>query len=234
MINNLCKRLEHLTLETKCYLKTDINNPYYNNLLMNKEKNKKNKLLDAMDKKNNKQFVNIQYNKQHPNKQTSINNFLKDIDNEYFKLVDYYDVYYNKSIIHQHNLNYKIPGPMKIKKTKVKINVEINNLEDIIKLADDYPLKYDIEYNIDMKVIHDIKPNVVKLNNMIGMKSLKENVVDQILYFIQKLHINEKEHHDFLHTVIYGPPGTGKTETSKIIGNIYSKLGILKKEHSLK
>ena len=97
-------------------------------------------------------------------------------------------------------------------------------------MADDYPLKYDIEYNIDMKVIHDIKPNVVKLNNMIGMKSLKENVVDQILYFIQKLHINEKkEHHDFLHTVIYGPPGTGKTETSKIIGNIYSKLGILKK-----
>ena len=230
MINNLCKRLEHLTLETKCYLKTDINNPYYNNLLMNKEKNKKNRLLDAMDKKNNKQLVNIQYNKQHPNKQTSINNFLKDIDNEYFKLVDYYDVYYNKSIIHQHNLNYKIPGPMKIEKTKININVEINNLEDIIKLANDYPLKYDVEYNIDMKVIHDIKPNVIKLNNMIGMKSLKENVVDQILYFIQKLHINEKkEHHDFLHTVIYGPPGTGKTETSKIIGNIYSKLGILKK-----
>jgi len=32
-----------------------------------------------------------------------------------------------------------------------------------------------------------------------------------------------------MHTVIYGPPGTGKTEISKIIGSIYSKLGVLKK-----
>jgi SpoVK/Ycf46/Vps4 family AAA+-type ATPase len=32
-----------------------------------------------------------------------------------------------------------------------------------------------------------------------------------------------------MHTVIYGPPGTGKTEIAKIIGAIFSKLGILKK-----
>jgi SpoVK/Ycf46/Vps4 family AAA+-type ATPase len=31
-----------------------------------------------------------------------------------------------------------------------------------------------------------------------------------------------------MHTVIYGPPGTGKTEIAKIIGKMYSKLGILK------
>ena len=32
-----------------------------------------------------------------------------------------------------------------------------------------------------------------------------------------------------MHTVIYGPPGTGKTEIAKIIGSIFSKLGILLK-----
>jgi SpoVK/Ycf46/Vps4 family AAA+-type ATPase len=32
-----------------------------------------------------------------------------------------------------------------------------------------------------------------------------------------------------MHTVIYGPPGTGKTEIAKIIGSIFSKLGILTK-----
>ena len=32
-----------------------------------------------------------------------------------------------------------------------------------------------------------------------------------------------------MHTVIYGPPGTGKTEIAKIIGVIYSKIGILNK-----
>ena len=29
---------------------------------------------------------------------------------------------------------------------------------------------------------------------------------------------------------IYGPPGTGKTELAKLIGKIFSKLGILKKD----
>jgi SpoVK/Ycf46/Vps4 family AAA+-type ATPase len=33
-----------------------------------------------------------------------------------------------------------------------------------------------------------------------------------------------------MHTVIYGAPGTGKTEAAKIMGKIYSKLGVLKKE----
>ena len=32
-----------------------------------------------------------------------------------------------------------------------------------------------------------------------------------------------------MHTVIYGPPGTGKTEIAKIIGRIFSRLGILTK-----
>ena len=31
-----------------------------------------------------------------------------------------------------------------------------------------------------------------------------------------------------MHTVLYGPPGTGKTEVAKILGNIFSHLGILK------
>ena len=36
------------------------------------------------------------------------------------------------------------------------------------------------------------------------------------------------KNHDFKHTVIYGPPGTGKTEVAKLIGSMYSKLGLLK------
>jgi len=31
-----------------------------------------------------------------------------------------------------------------------------------------------------------------------------------------------------MHAVIYGPPGTGKTEVAKIMGKIFSNLGILK------
>jgi SpoVK/Ycf46/Vps4 family AAA+-type ATPase len=80
-----------------------------------------------------------------------------------------------------------------------------------------------------MKALHDIKEPLEELNNMIGMKELKSNIVDQILYFIQDLHINKDATGEFLHTVIYGPPGTGKTEIAKIMGKIYSKIGILSK-----
>jgi len=86
----------------------------------------------------------------------------------------------------------------------------------------------DIKYNINMKAIHDIKLPLERLNKMIGMKKLKESIVDQIIYFIQNLHKNSDNNGDFMHTVIYGPPGTGKTEVANIIGHIFSNLGILR------
>ena len=86
-----------------------------------------------------------------------------------------------------------------------------------------------------MKAIHDIREPLTQLDNMVGMKHLKSSILDQILYFIQELHksadINGK---DFMHTVIYGPPGTGKTEIAKIMGRIFSNMGVLKKKEYLK
>ena len=63
------------------------------------------------------------------------------------------------------------------------------------------------------------------------MKALKENIVDLIIFYIQKLHTlnSDIKGNDFMHTVIYGPPGSGKTEIAKIIGSIFSKLGVLSK-----
>jgi SpoVK/Ycf46/Vps4 family AAA+-type ATPase len=78
-----------------------------------------------------------------------------------------------------------------------------------------------------MKALHNIKEPLKELNDMIGMSDLKNNIVDQILYFTQELHKNKNTSGDFMHTVIYGPPGTGKTEIAKMMGKIYSKLGIL-------
>jgi AAA+ superfamily predicted ATPase len=118
-----------------------------------------------------------------------------------------------------------VPPAKQIPKTKITIEVEIQNLDDLIKLIDSYPLDETKEYNINMEGLHKIHTSLIDLNNMIGMKELKKNVVDQILYYIQDI----SKSGDFMHTVIYGPPGTGKTEIAKIIGQIFSKLGILKK-----
>jgi SpoVK/Ycf46/Vps4 family AAA+-type ATPase len=121
----------------------------------------------------------------------------------------------------------KIPKPASPSIKKVDINVEITNIDDLLKLIKTYPLDDAIEYNINMKGLHKIHSSLQELNSMIGMKELKENIVDQILYFIQNLHKSGSG--DFMHTVIYGPPGTGKTEIAKIIGQIFSKLGVLTK-----
>jgi SpoVK/Ycf46/Vps4 family AAA+-type ATPase len=123
--------------------------------------------------------------------------------------------------------------PIEIKETinieTVNIETEINNISDILKLIETYKIDPSIKYNINMKALHVIKEPLIELNNMIGMKDLKTNIVDQILYFTQELHKNNNLDGDFMHTVIYGPPGTGKTEIAKIIGKIYSKIGILNK-----
>jgi SpoVK/Ycf46/Vps4 family AAA+-type ATPase len=114
-----------------------------------------------------------------------------------------------------------------IVKEYVNIDVEINTISDILSLIDKYKVDRSIKYNINLRALHNIKEPLQELNNMIGMKDLKTNIVDQILYFVQDLH--KGSNGDFTHTVIYGPPGTGKTEIAKIMGKIYSKLGILSK-----
>ena len=118
-------------------------------------------------------------------------------------------------------------------KHHVSINVEINNIGDLLELINQHPDVKETKYNINMKALHKIKEPLTELNNMIGMKSLKENIVDQILFYIQNLHKTQdktkKSSNDFMHTVIYGQPGTGKTEVAKIMGQIFSKIGILEK-----
>lgn len=118
-----------------------------------------------------------------------------------------------------------------IYKNKVSISAEINNISDLLTLIETYPDDKETEYNINMTALHKIKKPLTELNNMIGMKDLKENIIDQIIFYIQNLHTlkTEIKGNDFMHTVIYGPPGTGKTEIAKIIGAIFSKLGVLTK-----
>jgi SpoVK/Ycf46/Vps4 family AAA+-type ATPase len=116
-----------------------------------------------------------------------------------------------------------------VKKPKQYVNIEdkINSIEDILSILDKYKFDTEIEYNIDLLSMYMIQAELRELNKMIGMKSLKESVLNQLLYFMQDLHLGKEG--DYKHTVISGPPGTGKTEIAKVMGKMYSKLGVLKK-----
>jgi SpoVK/Ycf46/Vps4 family AAA+-type ATPase len=117
---------------------------------------------------------------------------------------------------------------------RVNICCEITCIADLLRIVNEHPVVENVEYNINMRALHRISEPLRKLDAMIGMDSLKESVVDQIIYFIQDLHKNEKTtdsgaFNDYMHTVIYGPPGTGKTEVAQLIGAIFSRMGVLSK-----
>lgn len=110
--------------------------------------------------------------------------------------------------------------------TKYKLDC----LENLISMISDYKFmklpskRHRVNYPKKMYLLPDLLPELNELNDMIGLKKFKKQIVDQIIFFIQSTGDNI-----MLHTVLEGPPGTGKTTVSNILSRIYSKLGIFKK-----
>jgi len=105
----------------------------------------------------------------------------------------------------------------------IKIEKKIDTINDLIELGKLYDDTK--SYSLDLKILNKLVVPLEELNNMIGMKRVKVDIVDHILFNIQKLDDKNK---DMLHTVIEGPPGVGKTELGKILGKIYLAMGVLK------
>ena len=126
---------------------------------------------------------------------------------------------------------------------------DIDSIDDLIELGYYYHCKKRKTYrDIDLEKLFNLIEPLMEMKNLIGMKTVKESMVDQILFFLQKLNKKDKcnecincinqmectnirENDDMLHTVITGPPGVGKTELGKILGKVYKAMGILSKGH---
>lgn len=132
------------------------------------------------------------------------------------------------------------------KKPKEPVPEPIKNINDLIELGKKYHcMKNKTYYGLDLMLLCRLVEPLTKLKNMIGMQNVKEHIVDQIVYFLQKFHHKERCHdcynciydlpcsqamnNDMLHTVITGSPGVGKTELGKILGHVYKALGVLSK-----
>lgn len=110
---------------------------------------------------------------------------------------------------------------------KISIQVSIQSIADLLLIIENNVLDPLKEYNIDLKALHTIKPELQQLNSMVGLVSVKTNILRQLMYFIQGF-ADDPTDGDYKHTVLTGPPGTGKTEIAKILGKMYSKIGLLK------
>src|SRR5688572_1581881 len=68
--------------------------------------------------------------------------------------------------------------------------------------------------------------SLIKLYNMVGMKSIKESIAKQTSYLISKM-----EQGNFsmkmLNCCLFGSPGVGKTKTATIMAEIWHNLGFL-------
>lgn len=149
---------------------------------------------------------------------------------------DYYNSHSQNPYIFNDNLiNYNIKNSPKSVNSSSQsetkeisiIDMSFTNINDLINIIQTYPYDENKEYNIDLKSLHNIKPELIELDNMIGLTELKQSIFEQLLYFMQNLHIGDNSG-DYKHTILFGPPGTGKTEIAKIIGKMYSKIGVLK------
>lgn len=202
-----------------------------------------------------------------PNKRPLLIHLINFIDNELPKNDDINNNNLDDNLCDEDNLNdnktCKNPKCDHIEFTEREIEIGMNNIDmdldsfnkdiesidDLIELGYYYHCKKRKIYkDIDLEKLFNLIEPLMEMKNLIGMQSVKESMVDQILFFLQKLNkkdkcnecincaneiecTNTKENDDMLHTVITGPPGVGKTELGKILGKVYKAMGILSKGH---
>ncbi len=115
----------------------------------------------------------------------------------------------------------KVKKRVKNPKLKLENSPPATSIKDLIDMG--RSLKY--YKNIDTLMLWRITPYLEKLEALIGLKSVKETVFFQIIYYLQGLHTASNE--EYLHTCIIGPPGHGKTVLAEIICKIYQSMGVL-------
>ena len=98
----------------------------------------------------------------------------------------------------------------------------IKSINDIINLKEQF---MEIRHDKELIRLYYCIDSLNKLNKMIGMDTIKNEIFKHIIYYIKN-----KENEHMLHTVITGSPGTGKTELGSILANIYLAIGALKKK----
>lgn len=108
-----------------------------------------------------------------------------------------------------------------IKRTRVDIEESITTIDDLLAIVDKYEDKPELEYTINITLLHQLKEPLLELKNLVGLETIKKQVLDQIMYLLTY----KGDPDQMLHTAIYGSAGSGKTTVAMILAKIYRALG---------
>ena len=110
-------------------------------------------------------------------------------------------------------------------RVKTTWNSKIDGLADLVELSNHVEFANYTNISLNQEHLLHLQEPLQRLQNLIGMESIKSNIFNQLVFFLQNI---EPQHPHMLHTCIQGPPGCGKTELANILADIYANLGIIK------
>ena len=187
------------------------------------EHRRKREKRKEQEKKSNIQFVEITIDELFNNKKNR-ENFEKEIL-EQMELIMNHENHQQEEISKEENI-YQQYWKNRGHYDEI-INFNLKTLDDLIKLGKDERYFDERRYNINMKAVQKLVDPLTELNNMIGMSNVKNNIFEQIIYYLQDF---DECNQDLMHTIIQGNPGCGKTELGKILAKIYLAMGIVQND----
>lgn len=112
-------------------------------------------------------------------------------------------------------------------KNSISSNDTIPNVTNGEKISENTVELYKINdcyFTINLEKIFKMRGHLIKLKKMIGLKNIKSEIIDMILYYLMEF---EKSNNNMLHMTLEGSPGCGKTKLAKIISKLLGAMGIL-------
>lgn len=101
-----------------------------------------------------------------------------------------------------------------------EVDADIHTLDELLAFAE--KLDMSMHYSFDKQRLKRIVPALRRLKEYVGQESVKNDIAQQVLYFLQSTQLDAPNH-----TVIVGPSGTGKTMLAGILADIYHGLELV-------